>query len=111
VRSARGGSLSDLGDPGFTAIRRRCVHEAGHTVAALAFDMPIVHVTAAEDDPHLRRGAWRPPNVATGIERVTIVCLAGAQAESRVLRLYPGRLERDGFGTGAPLPVAQVCRG
>jgi hypothetical protein len=41
-------------------LRRRCaIHEAGHATAALAFGIPIIRVTIANDMPHLHRRRYR----------------------------------------------------
>ena len=39
--------------------RRYATHEAGHTTAALAFGIPLVSVSIADDRPHLHRGRYR----------------------------------------------------
>jgi hypothetical protein len=62
-------------------LRRRCAtHEAGHAVAALAFAIPIIRVTIAEDMPHLHRGRYRTEaNLA--LECMVTLCLSGPEAE------------------------------
>jgi hypothetical protein len=64
-------------------LRRRCaIHEAGHAVAALAFGIPIIAVSIADDRPHLHRGRYRAEaNLA--LECMVTLCLAGSEAEKK----------------------------
>ena len=62
-------------------LRRRCaIHEAGHAVAALAFAIPIIRVSIADDRPHLHRARYRAPHDC-GLECMVTLCLAGPAAE------------------------------
>jgi hypothetical protein len=49
-------------------------------VAALAFGIPIIHVTIDNDTPHLLRGHYRAQHDA-GLECMATLCLAGPAAE------------------------------
>src|SRR5262249_1034671 len=61
--------------------RRTAILEAGHCAAALAFGIPIIHVTIDNDTPHLHRGAYRAQHEA-GLECMVTLCLAGPAAEA-----------------------------
>jgi hypothetical protein len=56
-------------------------HESGHAVAAIMYAIPIVAVTIADDMPHLHRGLYHPPDAHFGLECMTVLCLAGPEAE------------------------------
>jgi hypothetical protein len=60
---------------------RAAYHEAGHCAAALAFGIPIIHVTIDADIPHLHRGRYRAQHAA-GLECMVTLCLAGPAAEA-----------------------------
>jgi len=59
---------------------RACVHEAGHTVAALVYGVEIISVTV-KDRPHLHRGRYHAPTSELGFEVVAVICFAGICAE------------------------------
>jgi hypothetical protein len=61
--------------------RRAAVHEAGHVAAAVAFGIPIIAVTIADDRPHLHRARYRPQCFSVGLRRLVTLCLSGAEAE------------------------------
>jgi hypothetical protein len=63
-------------------LQRRCAkHEAGHATAAIAFAIPIIRVTIADDRPLLHRGLYHPPDAHFGLECIVTLCLAGPEAE------------------------------
>jgi hypothetical protein len=63
-------------------LRLRCAtHEAGHATAALAFAIPIIRVTIADDRPHLHRAHYRALDADLGLESIVTLCLAGPEAE------------------------------
>jgi hypothetical protein len=62
-------------------IRERITyHEAGHCVAALVFDIPIIRVTIEADVPHLHRGRWRSES-DMALANIVTLCLCGPAAE------------------------------
>jgi hypothetical protein len=64
-------------------LRRRCaVHESGHATAALAFGIPLVSVSIADGNPHVRRACYRAPHDC-GLECLVTLCLAGPEAEKQ----------------------------
>jgi hypothetical protein len=60
--------------------QRISFHEAGHTTAALVYNIPIITVSIDADVPHLHRGHYRAP-ANIGLERLVTMCLAGPAAE------------------------------
>ena len=60
--------------------RRVATHEAGHTVAAITYGVPIISVTV-KDRPHLHRGRYHAPTPELGFEAVAVICFAGICAE------------------------------
>jgi hypothetical protein len=52
-------------------------HEAGHTLAALVFGIPVIEVTIV-GRPGLYRGRYR---AAGCLERIVTLCLSGPAAE------------------------------
>ncbi len=63
-------------------LQRRCaIHEAGHATAALAFGIPIIAVSIADDRPHLHRDRYRAHDENFGLEAIVILCLSGPEAE------------------------------
>ena len=67
---------------------RAAYHEAGHCAAAIAFGIPVVHVTIEADAGHLYRGHYRE-RADFGLERIVTFCLAGPAAGT-VLRTNRG---------------------
>ncbi len=67
-----------MGDPA-DYLQRAATHEAGHTISAVQFGLPIVSVTV-EGAPHLHRGRATMP-LTTRTELIAIVCLSGPAAE------------------------------
>jgi hypothetical protein len=63
-------------------------HEADHCAAALAFGIPVVSVSIADDNPHLLRGRYHAPHDC-GLECMVTLCLAGPASEE----LFCGRIE------------------
>ena len=59
---------------------RIATHEAGHTVAAITYGVPIISVTV-EDRPHMRRGRYHAPTPDLGFEAIAVICFAGICAE------------------------------
>jgi len=60
--------------------KRAAYHEAGHCAAAIAFGIPIVHVTIEADAGHLYRGHYRE-RADLALECIVTMCLAGPAAE------------------------------
>jgi hypothetical protein len=60
---------------------RAAYHEAGHCAAALAYAIPIIHVTIENDAGHLYRGNYRQ-RADLGLECMVTMCLAGPAAEA-----------------------------
>jgi hypothetical protein len=61
--------------------RRRAFHEAGHVVCALAYGIPILAASIADNHSHMLRGRYRPPLASIGLEAMTVLCMSGAAAE------------------------------
>ncbi len=59
---------------------RIATHEAGHSVAAITYGVPIISVTV-EDRPHLHRGHYHAPTPDLGFEAIAVICFAGIAAE------------------------------
>ncbi len=55
--------------------------KSGHTAAALAFGVPIISVTIAEDRPHLHRASYQAYDENFGLEAIVTLCLSGPEAE------------------------------
>ena len=53
---------------------------ASSLVAAIAYGIPIISVTIADDAPHLRRGNYSAPH-DRGLECLVTLCLAGPASE------------------------------
>jgi hypothetical protein len=54
-------------------------HESGHVCAALVYGILVLSVTI-DPPPNLRRGAYKAEH-SCGLERLTVLCLAGPAAE------------------------------
>jgi hypothetical protein len=67
---------------------RAAYHEAGHCVAAIAYGIPVVSVSIADDNPYLLRGRYHAPHDC-GLECIVTLCLAGPASEE----LFCGRIE------------------
>jgi hypothetical protein len=59
---------------------RAAYHEAGHCAAAIAFGIPIVHVSIEAEAGHLWRGHYRE-RADLALECIVTLCLAGPAAE------------------------------
>jgi hypothetical protein len=60
---------------------RNAYHEAGHTVAALTYGVPVLKVTIDEDPPYMHRGRYDDRS-DFAVEAVVVLCLCGGEAES-----------------------------
>jgi hypothetical protein len=60
-------------------------HEAGHTVAALNFGLPVIATTIERGGelPHMLRGYFRRER-SSAVEALAIVCLSGPAGETMV---------------------------
>ena len=56
--------------------KRLARHEAGHTLAAVNFGIPIIKVMIPNERPHLHRGFYKPTH-DLGVECLATLCLAG----------------------------------
>lgn len=63
-----------------TERERNAYHEAGHTVAAVVYGVPILYVTVAEHDAHLQRGGYQQ-QLDLSVEALAVISLAGPAAE------------------------------
>jgi hypothetical protein len=71
---------------------RRCFHESGHVVAALQLGIPIIRVTMADHNPHLRRDARYQPDTPVRARNLALLSLSGPMAEER----FVGPITDDG---------------
>ena len=72
-------------------LERTAIHEAGHTMVAVRYSIPIIRVTIL-NEPHMHRGRYRPEcSRLIGLRRLVTLCLAGPEAE----RVFCGPI-RDG---------------
>ncbi len=75
------------------SLQERCTyHEAGHATAALAFGIPIISVTIADNRPHLHRDRYVAHDTSFGLEAIVTLCLAGPEAEKE----FCGAINDDG---------------
>jgi hypothetical protein len=66
--------------PSATTRERTAVHESGHVVAALVYNIPTISVSIDAATPHLQRGRYQPSHDA-GLETLVVMCLCGPEAE------------------------------
>jgi hypothetical protein len=91
---------------------RDAYHEAGHTIAALTYGLPIVSVTIESNRPHMLRDRFRRER-SSAVEALAIVCLSGPAGEAMFCGpgnddsdLIDRRMARDYLATC--FPAAQI---